>query len=214
MCNSLFISHWNQELHDTPFLNMELQLFSVFSWTKYVYQKVIFLNIHDGAKNYCLASYAARQCKNFVEKLQTKEDLTLHMKKHEEVEVKCNVCGVIVQTNNHLLEHMKSDSEPTNIERGLEESSKKLEETISIERLTNANNKQTIEALGKKVKEMNKNLEKADKRTIEVNENLKTISKELESSKAKTNDEIVKNEKNQHKIKELEELLRASESTC
>jgi hypothetical protein len=98
---------------------------------------------------------------------------------------------------------MKTHLGPSNVEKSLEDSCRKLEEIVSIERNTNEKNKSLIESLEKKMTGMKKELEKA-----EVNEKLKTIAKELEGSKGMVNSEILKNEKKQQKIEELEEALK------
>ena len=53
----------------------------------------------------------------------------------------------------------------------------KVEETVFIERATNEKNKSIIETLEKKLNEAAKDVEKADKRILEVNEKLKTIKR-------------------------------------
>ena len=58
------------------------------------------------------------------------------------------------------------------------------------------------------MKETKKELTKANKRTAEDNEKLKSVSNELEESKKIVKSEIVKNQKKQQKIEELEDMIK------
>ena len=126
----------------------------------------------------------------------------MHTKLHDDT-YSCNICSEKVNSSEALNDHMKTHLGPSNVEKSLEDSCRKLEEIVSIERNTNEKNKSLIESLEKKMTGMKKELEKA-----EVNEKLKTIAKELEGSKGMVNSEILKNEKKQQKIEELEEALK------
>ena len=83
------------------------------------------------------------------------------------------------------------DDDDTNVVKGLEESCKKLEEEMLIERKCNEKNIDLIKELESKIK---------------------TISTELVQSKDMVINEIRKNEEKQAKIEHLEEVIRAHEN--
>ena len=110
------------------------------------------------------------------------KDLEAHMGTHAgSSSFSCPICSYKSKSVEEVEVHN------TNIVRGLEESCRKLEEQIDVERKCNEENISLIKELEEKVK---------------------SLSKEVEDSKEMISNEIRKNEEKQEKIETLEEIVK------
>ena len=121
--------------------------------------------------------------------VKTQKDLDAHMTNHAGTSsIKCPICDYKAKTAEEVQGHMNShDNTGTNVIKGLEESCKKLEEEILIERKSNEKNVSYIQ---------------------ELEEKIKTLSVDLEQSKQMVISEIRKNGEKQETIEELEKVIR------
>ena len=83
-----------------------------------------------------------------------------------------------MNSNEALQIHIEKHFGPSGVEKGCEESCKKLKELVAIEI-----NKSLTKTLEKEIKDMKKQVGKADKKALGENEKVKSISKELEETK-------------------------------
>ena len=120
---------------------------------------------------------------------KTNRDLEVHVVNHAgSSSFSCPLCKYKANTPKEVQVHMHiHDEDSTNVVKGLEESCRKLEEEVIIERKCNQKNVEIIKDLEEKIK---------------------SLSTELQQSKEMVMNEIRKNEEKQEKIDNLEADIR------
>ena len=121
-----------------------------------------------------------------------------HMKSHP---LNCCTCSFKKDLDKHKEdEYMEVYKEDSNVDQQLLESCRVLEEKVMIERRVNAKNVEIIENMKKGILELEKQVEKANKQTMDIREVLDKTDKELKTSKDMINSELIKNAKKQEEI--------------
>ena len=108
-------------------------------------------------------------------------------------------------------EHKDKLKEDNIVDKDLLDSCKHLQEKILIERNINSKNVLTIESMDKRIKVLELEVEKSNKRTIDIRDELNIKDNELKTANDRLNTEIIKNERKQHDIASLEAIIKQKE---
>ena len=132
-----------------------------------------------------------------------------HVKTHA---LKCDECDKMFDEQIILDQHKEKDhgddTSEENVEKGLLESCKHLQEKVLIERNINEKNVSKIENMEKRIKSLELDVEKANDRTKEVRDNLMKMTKESIKAKDMLNSEIINNERKQSDIEKLQDTIK------